>query len=552
MKKILFKITLAGMLAILSFSCSKKIDEAYANPNVDVRVPPEKLLPQILSAMWGNYGGHGAGNDARYIGQYVQNWVWSGINSNYDRMGYTNSAADISQSTWRMHYYDIGQNNARMITWAAEEGKWDYVGVGQAIFAWSWLTLTDFYGDAILDEAFNTSLLTFKYNTQEEVYAHVRNLCFEALVNLEKTGDAVGKLNEGDAYFYNGDVNKWKNFVYGILARYHNHLSNKASYKADSVIYYCDKWINGNADNAMLSFAATGISATNNFFGPFRNNFTSASNGIVNPVAVRQSAFIANLMTGSNSSFIGVNDPRAFYMLRTNTNGAIKGVEPIKGQMIIAADDRPENFSAASQSGTAINNGVGLDANCRYIFRNASPIPILTASEIKFMKAEAAYRKGDKQTAYNAYKDGIRLHFDLLIDKYNVNIPPTNVITTAIRDAYLNNTNVVPALAADITLAKIMLQKYIALWGHGVLETWTDMRRFHYTDADPVGGTGTVYTNFTPPSGTDLFTPDNGGKLVYRVRPRFNSEYVWNVNELARIGADKLNYHTIECWFSLP
>jgi hypothetical protein len=58
-----------------------------------------------------------------------------------------------------------------------------------------------------------------------------------------------------------------------------------------------------------------------------------------------------------------------------------------------------------------------------------------------------------------------------------------------------------------------------------------------------------VYTGFTVPSATDLF-PDNGGKLVYRMRPRFNSEYVWNINELTRIGATALDYHTKEMWFS--
>jgi hypothetical protein len=34
------------------------------------------------------------------------------------------------------------------------------------------------------------------------------------------------------------------------------------------------------------------------------------------------------------------------------------------------------------------------------------------------------------------------------------------------------------------------------------------------------------------------------------MRPRFNSEYVWNINELARIGATQLDYHTKEQWFS--
>jgi len=107
-----------------------------------------------------------------------------------------------------------------------------------------------------MKEAFNTSLVTFKYDTQPEVYEYVKQLCFEALDNLNKTGDNVsaGNLAKGDAFMYGGDVNKWKKFVYGVLARYYNHQSNKSTYKPDSVIYYCNLSINDNADNAMVKF----------------------------------------------------------------------------------------------------------------------------------------------------------------------------------------------------------------------------------------------------------------------------------------------------------
>jgi hypothetical protein len=95
-----------------------------------------------------------------------------------------------------------------------------------------------------------------------------------------------------------------------------------------------------------------------------------------------------------------------------------------------------------------------------------------------------------------------------------------------------------------------MLQKYIAMFGHGVLETWVDMRRYHYIDADP-SGTGQVYADFMPPTGAELM-PENNGKFIYRYQPRFNSEYVWNILELQRIGATAIDYHTLPIWFSQP
>jgi hypothetical protein len=541
-----FKHLLAmSALIVLVAACSKKIDEAYKNPNYDVKVAPETLMPQIVASMAGNYGGHGPMNDLRYIGAYVQNFAFAGTQSNFDKMGYTNT--DVAQSFWRSHYYDIGQNNVKMIEWAIENKQWDYAGVGKAIFAWSWLTLTDYHGEVVLKEAFNTDQITFKYDTQEEVYAYSRKLCFEALDLLNKTGDNASQatLAKGDAFLYAGDVSKWKKFVYGVLARTHHHLTNKAIYKADSVLYYTNLAMKETTDDALVKFAATSVSATNNFLGPFRNNLGSATTA--SPTAIRQSAFIADLMSGLNPTFSGVADPRAIYLLRKNANGTFKGVEPVKGQLVMAANDRPESFHGVSQVAATNNTAPATDVNCRFIFRNNAAFPVMTASEMAFIRAEAAFIKGDKAAALTAYKDGISKHFDLLMANYNTNVPTADLLTTAKRDDFLANTAVVPASANSLTLPMIMLQKYIALWGHGTFETWVDMRRYHYTDKDANGVQ--VYTGFTVPTTADLF-PDNSGKLVYRMRPRFNSEYVWNINELNRIGATTLDYHTKEMWFS--
>jgi len=298
-------------------------------------------------------------------------------------------------------------------------------------------------------------------------------------------------------------------------------------------------------DDALVKFAATTVSATNNFLGPFRNNLASAT--VASPTAIRQSAFIANLMSGLNPAFSGVADPRAIYLLRKNTNGTFKGVEPVKGQLVLAGADRPESFHGVSQATGTVNTAPATDVNCRFIFRNSAPFPVMTATEMAFIRAEAAFIKGDKATALVAYKEGISKHFDLLMANYNTNVPTADLLTAAKRDAFLANTAVVPASATSLTLPMIMLQKYIALWGHGTFETWVDMRRYHYTDKDATGVQ--VYTGFTLPAAADLFQ-DNGGKMAYRMRPRFNSEYVWNINELNRIGATTIDYHTKEMWFS--
>jgi hypothetical protein len=93
-----------------------------------------------------------------------------------------------------------------------------------------------------------------------------------------------------------------------------------------------------------------------------------------------------------------------------------------------------------------------------------------------------------------------------------------------------------------------MSQKYIAQWGWGHNEIWMDLRRYNYTDVDPASGMQ-VFPGFTPP--TNLF-PDNGGKIAHRIRPRFNSEYVWNRAALDKIGGLALDYHTKPLWITQP
>ena len=167
----------------------------------------------------------------------------------------------------------------------------------------------------------------------------------------------------------------------------------------------------------------------------------------------------------------------------------------------------------------------------------------MTYAEIQFIKAEAAFKKGDKTLALAAYKKGIEASIDFvnLNTVVSTSYPITSAITATEKNTFLANLNVVPA-EANLTMSHIILQKYISLFGFGNLEAWTDMRKYHYDNVN-------IYKTMAFPT---LLFADNGGKLPYRVRPRFNSEYVWNFASLQAIGADKVDYHTVEMWFSKP
>jgi len=186
---------------------------------------------------------------------------------------------------------------------------------------------------------------------------------------------------------------------------------------------------------------------------------------------------------------------------------------------------------------------VGLPS--RYLFSDKAKIPVMTYAQLQFVKAEAALRAGDQATALAAYRNGISSHIDF-VNARNLDDGQTPTqITLAEKNAFLASPAIVPA---TLTLSHVMSQKYIAQWAWGHNELWMDMRRYHYTDPDPVSGTQ-VFRGFTPP--TTLYS-DNGGKIVQRIRPRYNSEYVWNRASLDVIGGLALDYHTKPIWITQP
>lgn len=539
--------SIAGLMLLPAVnSCTKKIEDAYMNPNAAVRQPIETLLPNVISSLCVSFTAQGTNfgpqNDGQYVGRYVQFWATNSSGNQYDLMGQTTTnstaaTADIGGSQWGMHYYAQGANLNRIIEWGTEEKKWDYVGVAHAIRAFGWLAVTDMHGEVILKDAFNPNLLVFGYDKQEDVYEEVKKECRLAIDFLSRTGDSVSATNleKGAAYFsLKGDVEKWKKFAYTTMARVFHRVTNKATYSADSVIKYCDLAINSNTDNAYILFSGAPTSGTNSFYGPFRGN----AGGF------RQTKFIADLESGLNSSFLGVADPRAWYIIRENTNNTFKGIRPGKGVEALTTNDQPRNFWGGTYSTTT-----GTNANARYIFKDAMPWPVMTACEIQFIKAEALYRKGDKAGALTAYKNGISLNIDMLNTDYSASVPTAKLIDATAKNNFLNNPLVVPPLA-NFNLSHIMLQKYIALYGYGFMETWADLRRFHYVDVEQ-GTSRQVYTDFAPPALTDLFA-NNNQKYIYRVRPRYNSEFLYNIDALTQIGALALDYHTKEQWFSQP
>jgi hypothetical protein len=516
---------LVGFLS-LTGGCNNFLD-VNTNPNAPETVTANLYLPPMLHWLVTS-----PQFDGRFVGHYTQEWISTSTNlspaSTWGRMGY-DPGSDNGAQQWRDVYWSLGQNLIDMNTKAAAEQRWDLLGVGLILKAWGWQVLTDLHGEIIIKEAIDQSRTAFDYDSQDFAYQEVKRLLDSAIVLLQKTDGAVDPvyLARTDR-IYSGDRTKWLKLAHGMLALNLNHYSNKASYAPAQVIAEVDQSFAGNADDALMAYP--GVSTDNadrNFWGTTRDNIT----------LYRQTQFVVNLMNGTQ--FGGVDDPRRTRMLSPSPDGQYRGLDPnVAGFGALTAAQQPNNFY-----GYAGSTRLGLPS--RYLFSDKSKIPVMTYAQLQFVKAEAALRAGDQATALTAYRNGISSHIDF-VNARNLDdgqTPPQ--ITTAQKDAFLASPAIVPAV---LTLSHIMSQKYIAQWAWGHNEIWMDMRRYHYTDPDPVSGTQ-VFRGFTPP--TTLYS-DNGGKIVQRIRPRYNSEYVWNRAGLDVIGGLASDYHTKPLWIIQP
>lgn len=529
-----YKIVLILCLILMNATGCKKFLDINKDPSDPQIVRAEFLLSRLIFQM-----ANGTSQDYMQLMRLTQNFTNTDANDLYERHGFPASPSDVTGVIWRMNYADFGLNIEDMIKDGIENKKYEYVGIGYALKAWGFQMTTDMYGDIILDEAFKINTLTFRYQSQKEVYERVRewsNLAIKYL-NMQSPLDYKPALAgaSGD-FMYRGDMNKWKKFVYGNLALHYNHLVNKPNYTstyADSVLKYVDLSFINTSEDATVKFTASGSDDA---------SVLGADFGYVNNMRISKT--ILSLLTGGVRGEPAVDttaskDPRLARMLTpaqtTTTSPAFyyRGNTPTKGTVAVTGVPGTP-FVLGTFTGNLVGGYPG-----KYIFSNTSQYPIMSFAQLQFAKAEALFLKGDKQTALTTYQGAIRAHMSF-VNTYGNGGSDFKAITPAEIEPYMTSAEVAQNIS-QFKMSDIMNQKYIAQWGWAGLEQWCDLRKYHY---DPA-----VFTQYYQLTGSE-FAPNNGGKYAYRYRPRYNSEYIWNKKEIERIGGLAPDYNTKETWFS--
>lgn len=561
-------IKIAFLLAtlIVSSGCKKWLDV-----NTDPSTPQTARAEFYLAPMLAMTAISTAQDYLTVQFKYNQNILAQGADDTFERQGYTES--DSGGNIWRLVYIHYGLNLEDMLKKANEQEAYTLVGIGYALKAYGYQMLTDSHGPVIADDAFKDQL-QFGYQDQPEIYAKVRawaQLALEAF-NKEDRGNYGNVLKASDTMFgqvigSDGNLttykNRWRKFIYAILATQYSHLVNKPDFQAkyaDSVIKYVDLSFGGTtlnaSEDATIGFDNTKafVSATNGNFGD--SNPLSGVAGIIGVTNGRLGQPIVNYLTGGGRTGIpDVNptaatasskDPRLTRMINPMSTPTVPATNGVYRGVVAAYGDALTTKTIPSVFGSVAPTFPG-----KYLFgiggtQGDKPrYPLYSYAQLQFAKAEAYWFKGNTSSAFTAYINGIRGHMDFVNTYGRATPTPASApaaITAAEITAYLAGPEVAQN-ATTLTLADIMGQKYIAQWGWAGQEQWCDLRKHHY---DP-----TIFKHWKPLDANKFqYTKGGVGQYIYRIRPRLNSEYIFNRQELERWGATSPFYPYQETWFS--
>lgn len=549
--KAYIQMCLSILLALSWSACSDYLDinENPDNPNSTVPSPAQRLRAIQMNFVdaYESAGTRGCwitGNMTKTNGttsnDYIIKWRPQG-----------------RSSTWPYQSWFIftAGNLPDLFAKSEKEGAWNYLGAGQLIHAWGFMTMVDLYGEMPYSEALG-DIITPRYDDGETIYKGCMAMLDAAIQNLQKEQAAmVQPLAEGDLW-NSGSKERWVKLAHGLKARWMLNASKKKGFDPQAVLDVLAKAAQSNGDNTVMRYQNSAVSQEGILQALQFSNLAGTTSRITK--------WYLDLLTNSFTGGSRVTDPRTDLLVPNgqslNNQGGVEyrrtaGVDlrsnirnaggPVTFDVFTSGSQTAINFLNGTvlnperdiwASGTAdearkgdsiyipiysenlswITIKPGDPKDDRYIAnryngktpriistgtfytRADAPGHLLCYPEVCFMKAECYFRLGQKGKALQAYKEGIRAHMELMNEKlmeYDQTIFGKQVISQAAIDAFLQSKAVAQS-AAELTLTQIMQQKFIAC--SYSLQNFNDMRRFNYS-AGNIKDFGVIYPDFGRP-----------------------------------------------------
>lgn len=423
MKKITY-IVLATIVTIAFSSCKKYLDDVAVNPNSPETAGPKALLSSVEIATFSNY----TGNNARRSCTFMQHIAGTGFQM-LDVQNYLVLESDVTND-WSTIYAGAIVNSQLIIdNYGADNPH--YAGIAKVLKAMNLGLATDMWGDVpSKDASKGIAQLNPTYDSQQAVYADIQGILSDAINDLKKPLND-NKLVPSFDYIFGGDPTHWIQTAYVLKARYANRLSNRSASQSatDAITYLNAAYAAGfasSADDAMAVFGTAGNE--NNQWYNF--NDTRAE-------YIKMAAFFIDTLKLSK-------DPRLAFYADTLTDGTYAGGE------------NSSNVDATTSS------DIGT-----YCDLADAPLPMVSFVEAKFIESECQLRLGNTAAAATAYNDAVK----------------ESILTVTGGSDATYEASHASLTAANVSLAKIMIEKYKALFTQ--IEVWTDWRRTGFPALTP-------------------------------------------------------------------
>lgn len=240
------------------------------------------------------------------------------------------------------------------------------------------------------------------------------------------------------------------------------------------------------------------------------------------------------------------------------------------------------SFYGRNATGSTVYDGQG-----RWLFHDAAPYVLMTYAEIQFLVAETYYKMGNTSAALEAFKKAVAADVEMCAEFITPGTSGSQAggdkiaksVYNSLAEEYIAGPYCNGMTADKLTLSHIMMQRWVALFPWGAPEAWVDMRKYmydiSYSGDYPYNGNGWTNTTLDQKWDSDdskvykglylapaqvtsrktSYNTNNEGSPCFRLRPRYNSEYMWNsasLEALKPISGTAANYQCSIPWFAYP
>nr|WP_068891487.1 SusD/RagB family nutrient-binding outer membrane lipoprotein [Pedobacter panaciterrae] len=426
-------ILFSAILATSFTSCKKELADINKNPNEAENPLPDYLLTGAIKSTADAYWGTNNINSSLL---FVQHWAKIQY-TDADRYIFSNT--DL-QDLWNNGYTKGITNLNKLITLADAQQNTNYRGVAKVLRSWTFLLLTDAYGDIPYSQSIQIKqFVTPEYDTQKDVYFGLLDDLKSAQADLDLDGKAIA----GDI-IYGGKIDRWKKFANSLRLRIALRIADREPEKSKAVLAEIaaegGAYISSNDEIAQLVYT------TSPNQNPISNIFDTRNDHRISKTIV--------------DKLKDLKDPRLpiFASKTKDTSELYIGVP----NGLLTSDANSLGLTKTSKPGT-------------YFLAPSAPAVIISYAEVLFDRAEIAARGFSSEDPAALYKQAI----EESLRQYGIT-----------EDDITNYTNL-PAIKYDAGNFKKSIgdQKWIALFGQG-LEAFAEWRRLDYPELTPaVAGT---------------------------------------------------------------